>query len=154
MASAIRTISAQSCAAPPTLACVGLILTSASGLDVSGAALRVAEGGAEVVPLARAAAGEDVFGALRNADFVVAATVPRTGDSPYRQALPARLALILGAESEGVRQGQLRRADLLLTIPGTGAVESLNVAASAAVLFGEYYRQQSAAKPIRDRHSR
>ena len=34
-------------------------------------------------------------------------------------------------------------ADLRVTIPGSGAIESLNVAASVAVVLGEYWRQQS-----------
>jgi len=123
----------------------GLILPRESALNVSGAALRVAEGGAEAVPIAQTAPGEDVFGALRNAEIEVAATVPRAGESLYAAALPSRLVFVLGAEGSGVRQALVDRAGRHLTIPGSGAVESLNVAASAAVLFGEYYRQQSAA---------
>ncbi len=127
----------------------GLILPSDSALGLSGAAYRVAEGGAEVVALAQVALGEDIFGALRNAEFAVAATVPREGESLYAARLPQRLVFVLGAEGGGLRQALIDRADLHLTIPGSGAVESLNVAASAAVLFGEYYRQQSSAKPPR-----
>jgi TrmH RNA methyltransferase len=56
---------------------------------------------------------------------------------------------VLGAEDTGVRQGVVDRADLHLTIPGTGAVESLNVAASAALLFGEYWRQRRAVTGTR-----
>lgn len=106
-----------------------------------GAALRVAEGGAEAVPLAQARAGEDVFAALHAAGFAVAATVPRAGWDLYENELPDRLALILGAEGEGMSAHLIADADLRLTIPGTGAVESLNVSASAAVLFAEYWRQ-------------
>ena len=126
----------------------GVIVPRESALNVSGAALRVAEGGAEAVPIAQTAPGEDVFGALRNADIRVAATVPRAGESLYAAQLPRRVAFLLGAEGSGLRQGLVDRADLHLTIPGSGAVESLNVAASAAVLFGEYFRQQI-AQPAR-----
>lgn len=108
---------------------------------LSGAALRVAEGGTEAVPLAQAAAGENVFESLHDAGFAVAATVPRDGWDLYKHKLPARLALILGAEGEGMSARLIADADLRLTIPGTGAVESLNVSASAAVLFAEYWRQ-------------
>jgi len=108
---------------------------------LSGAALRVAEGGAEAVPLAQAGAGEDVFESLHDAGFAVAATVPRDGWDLYKNKLPARLALILGAEGEGMSARLIADADLRLTIPGTGTVESLNVSASAAVLFAEYWRQ-------------
>jgi len=123
----------------------GMLLTEDSALAMSGAAFRVAEGGVESVPIAQIRAGEEVFGALRNAEIAVAATVPREGESLYAARLPARLAFVLGAEGGGMRRGLIDRAGLHLTIPGTGAVESLNVAASAAVLFGEYYRQQTSA---------
>ncbi|HEX7916802.1 TrmH family RNA methyltransferase, partial [Rudaea sp.] len=132
---------------------VGALLRSAANFNargailpagapaLSGAAMRVAEGGAEVVPLAQAAAGEDVFASLHDAGFAVAATVPRAGWGLYENKLPDRLALILGAEGEGMSARLIADADLRLTIPGTGAVESLNVSASAAVLFAEYWRQ-------------
>ncbi len=122
----------------------GLILARESALNLSGAAMRVAEGGAEAVPIAQTVPGEDVFGALRNAEISVAATVPREGESLYTATLPKRIVFVLGAEGGGLSQALIDRADAHLTIPGSGAVESLNVAASAAVLFGEYYRQQVA----------
>ena len=130
----------------------GLIVPRESAAGLSAAALRVAEGGAEVVPIGQAATGEDVLGALRNADLRIAATVPRAGEALYGARLPARVVFVLGAEGAGLRQGIIDRADVHLTIPGTGAVESLNVAASAAVLLGEYYRQQGeSARPRRPR---
>jgi TrmH RNA methyltransferase len=132
----------------------GLILARESALNVSGAAMRVAEGGAEAVPIAQTVPGEDVFGALRNAEIRVAATVPRAGESLYSSRLPERLVFVLGAEGGGLPQGLIDRADVHLTIPGSGAVESLNVAASAAVLFGEYYRQRVAAPRDRGRPDR
>jgi TrmH RNA methyltransferase len=124
-----------------------ILLPSDSSLAASGAAYRVAEGGAEAVPLARIAPGEDALGALRNAGFAIAATVPREGESLYAARLPARVVFVLGAEGGGLSRGLIDRADLHLTIPGSGAVESLNVAASAAVLFGEYWRQQT-TRPV------
>ena len=111
---------------------------------LSGAAMRVAEGGAEAVALAQVNAGEDGFALLREAGFAIAASVPRAGDALYASKLPARLVLILGAEGEGMSAELIRRADLRLTIPGSGAVESLNVSASAAVLLGEFWRQHIA----------
>lgn len=121
----------------------GLILPPGAPA-LSGAALRVAEGGAEAVPLAQARADEDVFELLHEAGFAIAATVPRAGWDLYKNKLPQRLALILGAEGEGMSAALIADADLRLTIPGTGAVESLNVAASAAVLFAEFWRQHAA----------
>lgn len=123
----------------------GVIVPSDSGLDVSGAAARVAEGAAEVVPFAHAASARDALAALRAQGYALAATVPRDGVSLYTAALPARLALIFGAEGEGMSAALLAAADLRLTIPGSGAIESLNVAASVAVVLGECWRQRGDA---------
>jgi tRNA G18 (ribose-2'-O)-methylase SpoU len=46
---------------------------------------------------------------------------------------PDRLALVLGAEGDGLSPTTLKRADLAVTIPMSGGVDSLNVAAAAAV---------------------
>jgi TrmH RNA methyltransferase len=127
----------------------GVILSGDATLAESGAALRVAEGGADAVPLARIAPGEDAFGALRNAGFSIAATVPREGETLFAARLPGKLVFALGAEGAGLSRGLIDRADLHLSVPGTGAVESLNVAASAAVLFGEYWRQHRQPRPER-----
>ncbi len=118
----------------------GVIVPAAAGLDVSGAAARVAEGAAEVVPLVQASSAGDALVALRARGYALAATVPRDGVSLYAATLPARLVLVFGAEGEGMSQAMIAAADLRVTIPGSGAVESLNVAASVAVALGEWWR--------------
>ena len=118
----------------------GLIVTADAPAVLSGAAVRVAEGGAEAVAYAQLAGGEDALATLRGAGYAVAATVPRDGQDPYARPLPRRLVLVFGAEGEGMSAALIRAADLRLTIPGSGAVESLNIAASAAVLCAEWWR--------------
>jgi TrmH RNA methyltransferase len=124
----------------------GLIVPPEAPSMLSGAACRVAEGGAEAVPMAQLARGEDVLATLRAAGYAIAATVPRDGVDLYAKPLPPRLALIFGAEGEGMNQALIRAADLCLTIPGRGAVESLNISASAAVLFAEWWRGTNSAR--------
>lgn len=132
----------------------GVLLSSETASGLSGAAYRVAEGGAEMVTLAQVAPGEDVLTPMRNFEMQIAATVVREGESLYAAKLPKRTVLVLGAEGAGLKRNLIDGADLHLTIPGTGAVESLNVAASAAVLLGEYFRQrqiENAPRPSRGR---
>jgi TrmH RNA methyltransferase len=119
----------------------GVIVPRASGLDVSGAAARVAEGAAEQVPFVHADAPAEALARLRAHGYALAATVPRAGASLYATRLPPRLVLLFGAEGEGMSGQSVDAADLRLTIPGSGAIESLNVAASVAVVLGEYWRQ-------------
>ncbi len=75
---------------------------------------------------------------LRDAGFVTAA-LALSDDSISLDALerdlPERLALILGAEGHGLKATTVAAADLTVRIPMAGGVDSLNVAAAAAVAF-------------------
>ena len=122
----------------------GLLLPKDSSLALSGAAARVAEGGAEVVPLVRLGRADNSLAQLTSAGFVAAATVVRGGETLHAVALPERLLLVMGAEQTGVDPFLADAATLRLAIPGTGAVESLNVASATSVFLAEWWRQQRA----------
>lgn len=117
----------------------GVLLPQDSDLAMSGAAARVAEGGAEVVPLVRAGAAEDGMRQLRDAGFALAATVVEGGQDLFAATLPRRLVYVIGAEGEGMDRSLADACDLRLSIPGTGAVESLNVSAATAVLLAAWH---------------
>jgi TrmH RNA methyltransferase len=119
----------------------GILLPKDSHLHISGAAARVAEGGAEFVPMVRLGRPENAFEQLRAAGFTIAATVVRNGASLFKTKLPERLVYILGAEQSGVDSTLAQASALRLAIPGRGAVESLNVASAASVLMAEWLRQ-------------
>ncbi len=113
----------------------GILLPSDSTLTLSGATCRVAEGGAEAVPVVRLGDTESAIATLQSAGFTLAATVPRQADSLFQAPLPARTVFVLGAEREGMRHGLIEHCPLHLTIPGSGKVESLNIASAVAVLL-------------------
>lgn len=119
----------------------GVLLPKHSPLALSGAAARVAEGGAEQVPMVRLGRPDNAIAQLASAGFGLAASVVRGGKSLYSTALPERLVLVMGAEQVGVTDEIGKAADLRLAIPGTGKVESLNVAAATATMLGEWWRQ-------------
>lgn len=119
----------------------GILLPQDSPLALSGAAARVAEGGAEAVPLVRLAPVEDAIAQLRSAGFRLAATVVQGGADLFTAALPDRIMYVLGAEDKGMDAALASACDARLSIPGAGAVESLNVAAATAVLISEWSRR-------------
>jgi TrmH RNA methyltransferase len=120
-----------------------LLLPKDSPLHLSGAAARVAEGGAEAVPIVRLGRSDNAIAQLQSAGFTLAATVVRGGESVLEAALPKRAVVILGAEQAGIDPALAQAIPLRLSIPGTGAVDSLNVAAATAVLLAEWRRSVS-----------
>lgn len=115
-----------------------VLLPKHSALALSGAAARVAEGGAEAVPFVRLGREDNAIAQLRGAGFGLAATVVRGGSDLFATSLPERLVYVLGAEGEGMDADLAQACDLRLSIPGTGAVESLNVASATAVLLAAW----------------
>ena len=118
-----------------------ILLPKDSTLALSGAAARVAEGGAEAVPLVRLGRADNALAQLQGAGFRLAATVVEGGAPLFDAELPSRLVYVLGAEGEGMDRDFARACDLRVSIAGSGAVESLNVSAATAVLLAEWRRR-------------
>lgn len=72
----------------------------------------------------------------------LAGTVLQGGQSLYGTDLRSPLAWVFGNEGEGIAPALQERLGLRLTIPQAAGVESLNVAASAAVCLFEQRRQR------------
>jgi TrmH RNA methyltransferase len=117
-----------------------VLLPKHSPLALSGAAARVAEGAAEAVPFVRLGREDNAIAQLRGAGFALAATVVRGGEPLFARTLPSRLVYVMGAEGEGMDPELAAACDVRLSIPGTGNVESLNVAAATAVFLAEWAR--------------
>ena len=115
-----------------------ILLPKHSTLALSGAAARVAEGGAEALPFVRLGREDNAIAQLHGAGFALAATVVRGGSDLFKAQLPQRLVYVLGAEGEGMSPELAAACDLKLSIPGSGAVESLNVASATAVLLAQW----------------
>lgn len=104
---------------------------------------RTAQGGAEWVDVLAAPALGDALAEARRAGYAICATSSHGGTPLYAAELPARAVLVIGAEDEGIAPALAAAADLTLCIPGTGRVESLNVAAATAVLLAEAWRRHA-----------
>ena len=115
-----------------------VLLPKHSTLALSGAAARVAEGGAEALPFVRLGREDNSIAQLHGAGFKLAATVVRGGSDLFKATIPERVVYVLGAEAEGMSPDLAKACDLRLSIPGSGAVESLNVASATAVLLSQW----------------
>jgi tRNA G18 (ribose-2'-O)-methylase SpoU len=97
-------------------------------------AIRVSMGTVLQVPWTRIPGFPDARAALRG--FHLAALALEPGATPLRAfaaAAPDRVALVLGTEGEGLTRAAIEAADTVVTIPMENGIDSLNVAATAAV---------------------
>lgn len=99
-------------------------------------AVKVSMGTVFQVPWTRTDQWPGVLGDLRDAGFVVAA-LALSDDAvdldEFAAAGHERMALVMGAEGDGLSRAALAAADVIVTIPMSGGVDSLNVAAASAV---------------------
>ena len=108
--------------------------------------VRVSMGQVFAVPYARAADWPGTLGALRAAGFQLVALTPADDALSLREVSYAdsdRLAVVLGTEGPGLTKGAAQVADVRVRIPMAGGVDSLNVAAAAAVAFWALGRHAS-----------
>lgn len=138
---------------------VGAIFRSAAALGVdavllaptcadplSRRSIRVSMGNVLNVPWARFAAGEwpeGALGKLRNAGFTCAALALSDDSVPLDDpslANAERLAMLFGTEGDGLTHRAIAGSDVVVRIPMTHGVDSLNVAAASAVTFWQLCR--------------
>ena len=101
-------------------------------------ALRGGMGAQFVLPLVE---DIDLGQALHDFSGTVIATTPRADRSLFQVDLSGPVAMIFGSEGRGLDDSVLKLANQLVSIPMAGAVESLNVAAAAAICCFERLRQ-------------
>lgn len=113
----------------------------AAGINATVA--KVASGAAETVPYFMVTNLARTLNELKERGIWVIGT---SGDAPaqlYDMDFQGPVALVLGAEGDGMRQLTRKTCDALMHIPMQGAVESLNVSVASAVCLYEAVRQRS-----------
>ena len=134
---------------------VGALLRAAEAAGATGAylaegcadpfswkALRGSMGSAFRLPHIRALRASDVLAQLKKRGVVTVATVAR-GAKPYSDAdFRGPVAFLLGNEGAGLPRDVAADADMAVSIPMSGPLESLNVGVAAGVLLFEAARQR------------
>lgn len=112
----------------------GLVVDAESADPYARRALRVAMGTTFQLDFARTGSTDELFDALEASGFATFAMTPDSTATPLDAVRPPqRIALILGSERDGLSADVLDRAGHRVRIPMADGVDSLNVAAAAAV---------------------
>ena len=125
----------RSCAA---LGVDGVLVTPRCADPLYRRSVRVSMGTVFQVPWTRIDPWPAGVRVLRESGFTVASLALSAHAVPlddFAASLPDRLALVLGAEGDGLAPATVSASDVAVRIPMSGGVDSLNVAAAAAVAF-------------------
>jgi TrmH RNA methyltransferase len=135
---------------------VGAIVRTAAFLGVHGvivhatieqpfgpAAIRVAEGGAEHLALARVDDLASLCRALAGRGVSILGTDAAATEDARAFDYPRRALVVLGSEAAGVSVAVRRTLSHTVGVRGSGAVESLNVSVAAGIVLGSATRVSS-----------
>ena len=127
------------CRTAAFLGAAGMILPKHHSAPLSAAASKASAGALEWFPMAEAGNLSETLIALQSQGFWVYGAESGEGAQPLAQALlNEKMVLVLGNEGSGLRKLTAKRCDHLVQVSGTGAMESLNVSASAAILIHHF----------------
>jgi tRNA G18 (ribose-2'-O)-methylase SpoU len=116
----------------------GVLLSPSCADPLYRRSVRVSMGAVFAIPYARCESWPEALAELKAQAFTVAALTPAADAVSLRQvtfSAGERLAVLLGSEGPGLTADAMSYADIRLSIPMAADVDSLNVAAAAAVTF-------------------
>ncbi len=116
----------------------------AAGINATVA--KVASGAAETMPYFMVTNLARTLGELKERNIWCIGTSDDAEKTIYDVDLKGPVALVLGAEGDGMRQLTRKTCDELVRIPMAGAVESLNVSVASGVCLYEALRQRQPAR--------
>jgi 23S rRNA (guanosine2251-2'-O)-methyltransferase len=121
----------------------GVIITKDNATGITPTVCKVASGAAETVPVYQVTNLARVLRWLKDQNIWIMGTTGEAKQTLYELDLDMPLAIVMGAEGDGIRHLTSQLCDFLVKIPMKGQVESLNVSVAAGVLLYEVLRQKT-----------
>ena len=120
----------------------GIVIPGKGSVSISADAVKTSAGALLSLPVAKVKSLRDSVMFLKEAGLSVIAATENTDTLIYDVDLTGPIAIILGAEDNGISRDLLDLCDYRLKIPLYGKIESLNVSVAASVIIYEVIRQR------------
>lgn len=122
-----------------------VIVPKDKSAQLTATARKVACGAAEVMPLVRVTNLARTMRELQEKNIWIIGTAGEASESLFQAKMTGGIALVMGAEGDGMRRLTREHCDQLVSIPMAGSVSSLNVSVATGVCLFEIVRQRLAA---------
>lgn len=121
----------------------GVIIPENRSAEITPAVVNASAGAVELIPVAAVPNLSNAIKALQEAGWWTAALDSGEDATDIQDAdLPLPVALIIGSEGDGISPLLRKNADLILSIPMVGRIESLNAATAGSIAIYEVFRRQ------------
>jgi 23S rRNA (guanosine2251-2'-O)-methyltransferase len=120
---------------------IGLVISHDRSVQITPLVEKTASGALAHLAVAKVVNISRALEQVKKAGFWVYGLAGEAKDSLYKTKFDGKVCLVLGGESDGIRDGVRKHCDALIKIPMPGKTESLNVAVAAAVACFEVVRQ-------------
>ena len=120
----------------------GLITPLKNSAPVNADAIKTSAGALNVIPGARVGSIRNTLKSLQMEGFQIVAATEKSRKLLYDADFRKPTAIVMGAEDVGISKEVLKLCDEQLAFPLIGHIESLNVAAAAAIMLFEVVRQR------------
>jgi 23S rRNA (guanosine2251-2'-O)-methyltransferase len=124
----------------------GIIIPERRAAGVSPSVHKASAGAAEYMNVVRVVSMTNVMAYLREKGVWLIGADMRAERSVWDEDLKGPVAFIIGGEDRGISATVAERCDKMVKIPMKGRVRSLNVSATAAIVFFEKRRQEAKAE--------
>jgi len=116
-----------------------IVLGIKSSAPVNSIAIKISAGALLNIPVCREKSLVNTVDFLIESGFTIYGT-DMHGDSPlFETQFQAPLAIVMGSEFKGMNKAIEKKCHHIISIPGTGNVESLNVSVAAALVMGQVF---------------
>lgn len=122
----------------------GVVIPEKGAARINADAVKTSAGALNIVPVCRTHSLGGALTYLRNSGVRIVAATEKAEKNYTSVDMTGPLAILMGAEDQGISPALLQAADELAAIPVRGKIESLNVSVAASLLMYEAVRQRPA----------
>lgn len=120
----------------------GLVIPQRRAVGITSTVMKVAAGALENFPVARVVNLSRALEELKEAGFWIYGTATNASEPLHTVKFNGAIALVIGAEGEGLSLLTQRACDVLVSIPLPGKTPSLNASVAAGMALYEVFRQR------------
>ncbi|MDC6404841.1 MULTISPECIES: 23S rRNA (guanosine(2251)-2'-O)-methyltransferase RlmB [Maribacter] len=121
----------------------GIIIQKKGAAPVTADTIKTSAGAAFKVPIAKVDHIKDAIFFLQASGIQVVSATEKSNDSLYDISFKVPIAIVMGAEDQGISPSILKASDYCAKLPLLGEIGSLNVSVACGVFLYETLRQRT-----------